>query len=421
MQTVTLASTVSGKEPSVGELCSRLNQTLVEFKPQAVFLPGWSCAASFIAHSWCRSNAVPAVVMSESNSWDDTRSFWKERVKQRLAKMYSSALVGGTTHKQYLVELGMNADQIFLGYDAVDNDYFASKAAEVRGRRTSVENAEMLKPETLKSEISGPRSPSSGLWPPSSPFFLASARFVEKKNLLRLIEAYARYRKMAQSSEVRSPSSLVSGPSSLVSGPSSVVSSPSSVVSSPQSVVRSPSSVVPRHPSRPWDLVLLGDGPLRSSILDLRSSLGLGDSVHLPGFKQYDELPEFYALAKVFIHASTTEQWGLVVNEAMASGLPVLVSNRCGCAQDLVHNGVNGFTFDPADVEQMAQLMFQLSAFQPFRLSEFGSASQRIISDWGTRQFAQGVLAAAKRASMVGASRSSIGDKLFLRLLAAMR
>ena len=52
-----------------------------------------------------------------------------------------------------------------------------------------------------------------------------------------------------------------------------------------------------------------------------------------------------------------------MVNEAMASGLPVLVSNRCGCAQDLVQEGVNGFTFDPYNVEQLAQLMLKISAF----------------------------------------------------------
>ncbi len=81
-----------------------------------------------------------------------------------------------------------------------------------------------------------------------------------------------------------------------------------------------------------WDLVLLGDGPLKPTLLKLISSLGLESCVHLPGFKQYDELPVYLGLAETFIHASTTEQWGLVVNEAMASGLPVLVSNRCGCA-----------------------------------------------------------------------------------------
>jgi 1,2-diacylglycerol 3-alpha-glucosyltransferase len=58
-------------------------------------------------------------------------------------------------------------------------------------------------------------------------------------------------------------------------------------------------------------------------------------------------------LASAFIQASTTEQWGLVVNEAMASGLPVLVSERCGCAPDLVKNGVNGYTFDPYDIKEI--------------------------------------------------------------------
>ena len=118
-------------------------------------------------------------------------------------------------------------------------------------------------------------------------------------------------------------------------------------------------------PSAPWSLVLLGDGPLKSDLCRLISDLRLDACVHLPGFKQYHELPVYYGLASAFVHASTTEQWGLVVNEAMASGLPVLVSNRCGCAQDLVKEGVNGFTFDPCNVEQLAQLMlkFQRSTF----------------------------------------------------------
>ena len=88
----------------------------------------------------------------------------------------------------------------------------------------------------------------------------------------------------------------------------------------------------------------------------------LAGAVILPGFRQYDELPAFYGLARAFVHASTTEQWGLVVNEAMAAGLPVLVSDRCGCAQDLVRNGVNGFTFDPCDVEELAGLMHRVAA-----------------------------------------------------------
>src|SRR5262249_59830905 len=100
-----------------------------------------------------------------------------------------------------------------------------------------------------------------------------------------------------------------------------------------------------------WKLVLLGEGEQRAKLEGLRDALGLRNDVSMPGFKQYDELPAYYGLASAFVHTSTTEQWGLVVNEAMAAGLPVLVSERCGCGPDLVREGVNGFTFDPRQPE----------------------------------------------------------------------
>jgi glycosyltransferase involved in cell wall biosynthesis len=181
--------------------------------------------------------------------------------------------------------------------------------------------------------------------------------------------------------------------------------------------------------------VLLGDGPLRSSILNLRYSLGLEACVHLPGFKQYPVLPAYYGLAGAFVHASTKEPWGLVVNEAMASGLPVLVSNRCGCARDLVQEGVNGFTFDPYNIEEMANAMMQVWSREQgagcgkqnaemlkagdtsTTLAEMGDASRAIISEWGPEQFAKGLKAAAEKAIEVGPQRASWMTRFLLRAL----
>ena len=61
--------------------------------------------------------------------------------------------------------------------------------------------------------------------------------------------------------------------------------------------------------------------------------------VHFYGFRQIDENPVFYALADAFILPSLYEEWGLVVNEAMASGLPVVVSETAGCVEDLLETG----------------------------------------------------------------------------------
>jgi glycosyltransferase involved in cell wall biosynthesis len=163
-------------------------------------------------------------------------------------------------------------------------------------------------------------------------------------------------------------------------------------------------------------LVLLGDGPLRDTVDTQLSTLNLHGHVHLPGFKQYPDLPAYYGLAGAFVHASAVEQWGLVVNEAMASGLPVLVSNRCGCAQDLVRDGENGFTFDPYDVEELAQKMFRLATFG-IRLSIMGQASRRIIADWGTDRFAEGLVAATEKALEIGPRPASVLDRAILRSL----
>jgi 1,2-diacylglycerol 3-alpha-glucosyltransferase len=162
---------------------------------------------------------------------------------------------------------------------------------------------------------------------------------------------------------------------------------------------------------------LLGDGPLKSELNNLIALNGLQKHVHMPGFKQYHELPAFYALAKAFIHASTIEQWGLVVNEAMASALPVLVSNRCGCAQDLVSEGVNGFAFNPYDTQQMAKIMFRISDPQ-FPLADFGAASVRIVAEWSPARFASGLARAVEAAMTAPRYKMTAFDRLLLQLLA---
>lgn len=89
--------------------------------------------------------------------------------------------------------------------------------------------------------------------------------------------------------------------------------------------------------------VLVGSGPLESDIFHRVEQLGI--PVYFAGFKNQQELPEVYAAADVLVLPSISETWGLVVNEAMACGLPVITSDVVGCAPDLVEEGHTGFTF----------------------------------------------------------------------------
>ena len=341
----------------------RLERALKRFNADVVFLPGWSCRGAIFGMDWCLQNGKRAVVMSESTFLDGTRGPVRESVKRGFLRLATAALAGGTLQRKYLIDLGMEPGHVAIGYDAVDNVYFANGAANARSAESGLRSAYHGRTSEVRRQHQLPLR-----------YFLASARFIEKKNLPRLIEAYGRYRSLARSRK------QVTG-------------------------------------QQVWDLVLLGDGPLRPALRALLSTLGLHACVHLRGFRHYEELPVYYGLADAFVHASTTEQWGLVVNEAMASGLPVMVSNRCGCVYDLVREGCNGFAFDPYDVEQLARLMLRVEEVEEEERSRMGDASRRIIAGWGPDRFARGLKEAIECAMRVGPIRASLLDRLLLRVL----
>ncbi|GAB3789692.1 hypothetical protein GCM10028818_58750 [Spirosoma horti] len=111
--------------------------------------------------------------------------------------------------------------------------------------------------------------------------------------------------------------------------------------------------------SAEWGLILLGEGPDYASLDSQINALGLADPVKLIPSRPWYQVPDLLALSDVLVLPSLSEPWGLVVNEAMACGLPVIVSDRCGCASDLVREGENGFVFDPHNQSQLTALLLR--------------------------------------------------------------
>ena len=350
-QRVSLFPEATDHYPDKPELRRAFSSALEQANPDVVAVNGWNNFGSLIAANCCLRHRIPMVVMSESSRQDERRTLGKEAIKRRIAGLYSAALVGGQRHVEYLVELGMPRERIFSGYDVVDNDYFGRRAAEIRNSKSEIRKKNGL-PEN---------------------YFLASARFIEKKNLPCLIRAYAEYR---PGTEIRSEKFEV--------GNNKV----------------------------PWDLVVLGDGPLKADLCHLISDLRLNDHVHLPGFKPYDELPVYYALANAFVHASTSEQWGLVVNEAIASGLPVIVSNRCGCAPELM-NG-NGSTFDPTNEHELTARLLEMASLSDEKRQHLGDNSYRIAANFAPERFGEGLESAANVAMGVPQKRFGVMDRALL-------
>lgn len=304
------------------EACrTAMTEALNRHRPDALGIVGYARPESMAAARWGTRHRRATILMSESQEIDWPRVWWKEMVKRRRVRLFDSALVGGPSHRDYLVRLGLPAERIALGYNAVDNDYFASESEHWRDH------------------------PAARVGLPVSPYFLCVCRFVPEKNLARLIEAFTRYRQTGS------------------------------------------------H-DRPWDLVLCGDGPGRAQVDAAVVASGFAHAIHQPGFVQVDGLPRWYAHAGAFVLPSLVEPWGLVANEAAASGCPLLVSRRAGCSETLVPDppGTTGRRFDPLDVDGLTKALDWMASQPAEALQAMGRRAADVASAWGPKRFADGVV-----------------------------
>ena len=304
------------------QAANKVEQVLDALQPDVVFILGWGFALSQKALRWCRKNDAIPVVMSESKLDDKQRNWLKERYKAiRYVRHFSAALVGGKKHRDYLIKLGIPSARIFIGYDAVDNLHFQQGADNAR---KNPDNARMRQPSI-----------------PMRPYFLAASRFIARKNLVRLVEAYVQYRKTISSQDTK-------------------------------------------------DLVLIGSGEEGDAIAQVLHKYNINQFVHMPGFIGYQDLPDWYGLADAFVHPALHEQWGLVINEACASGLPILCSNTVGAAYELIHNGISGWLFDPTNLGEITHALLRIHHLSNDGRMQMGLEGRKLVSDFGPERFADG-------------------------------
>lgn len=138
-------------------------------------------------------------------------------------------------------------------------------------------------------------------------------------------------------------------------------------------------------------LVFIGDGPLRAS-LEQRVREESLRGVSFTGFVNQSELPKHYAMCDLFALPSTFEPRGLVANEAAACGLPLVVSDRCGCIGDVAEPGENAFVHPAGDSAALADILETLVTDGALR-ERMGARSRTIISGWSFERGVAGVQA----------------------------
>lgn len=298
-------------ESDRGAGAGHVSRVLDALAPDVVAIPGWGDPEGRAALRWCVRRRRPAILMSESKRDDAPRVRWKEWLKRRMwGGRFGAALVGGRRHADYARTLGIPPERIFTGYDVVDNEHFVRGADSVRRGSREI-------PGRLRTFLDG------------APCFLVATRFIDRKNVPRLVRAFARARGCA---------------------------------------------------SVPWKLVICGDGEDRPRIEREVERAGAG-AVLLAGYVPYDEMPAWYGAASAFLHPPLVEQWGLVVNEAMAAALPVAVSRAAGCFDELVGGTGAGWGFDPCDEDEMAAVLTEVQAMPVEALEAMGHAGRRRVRE----------------------------------------
>jgi 1,2-diacylglycerol 3-alpha-glucosyltransferase len=160
-------------------------------------------------------------------------------------------------------------------------------------------------------------------------------------------------------------------------------------------------ATLPQETRRAVGLVLAGDGEERAELVRRGRLIDPGQVI-FPGFLQRDELPAYYALADALVFPTHSDPWGLVVNEAMACGLPVIATSVAGCVADMVREGENGRVLLAMQPEGLAQAMHELLSASELR-KEMGCRSFAMSSRFTPQAWAEGVARAIT--GCVGAGR----------------
>ena len=141
-----------------------------------------------------------------------------------------------------------------------------------------------------------------------------------------------------------------------------------------------------------FSVFMVGSGEMDTELRTLVQNLGLTNVV-FSGFINQAELPRVYAASDVFVWPSENEPWGLIVNEVMCAGIPVIVSDEVGCVPDLVKDGINGYHMKAGSPQSLSDALEQVLV-DPERRADMGRQSLAVVRNWSYEQCRIGLLEA---------------------------
>jgi glycosyltransferase involved in cell wall biosynthesis len=323
----------------------------------AFIVCGWHLKSYWQAIRACRRAGIPVLVRGDSQLMTPRsrlKTLAKEIGYRLMLRQFDGFLVVGQRHREYLAHYGVPADKMFFAPHFVDNEWFAARAAEVRGQRSEVRKKWGIPEEAF--------------------CVLFCGKFIAKKRPLDLVEAAriltAKNAKNAKTASKRPVHLLFVGSGELGSKlreSCNIVFDAENTARSQKSEIRNQKFADSHHPL----------------------SISHQPSASFTGFLNQSELPAAYVAADVMVLPSESETWGLAVNEAMACGLSAIVSDAVGCAPDLIEDGKTGFTFPLGDAAALAERLERLAGMQDCHF-DFTTALSQKLTHYSVKVAAEG-------------------------------
>ncbi|MEO5911739.1 MAG: glycosyltransferase family 4 protein, partial [Pelobium sp.] len=322
-----------------------LISNIEKFSPDAILVFGWAYHSHLKVLRHFKGK-IPIWFRGDSTLLDEQKglkNLFKSYFLKWVYQHVDRAFYVGIANKLYFLKYGLKEVQLSFAPHAIDNERFGlpqiDKSKDLR-KQLSIEEDELL--------------------------FLFAGKMELKKNPMLLLQAFIELEQegeMGKIQEDRAQNQEAGYKTEEVSDKKQGI-----------------------------HLLFLGNGLLEKSLKLKVESLEL-KKVHFMDFQNQSQMPVVYQACNVFCLPSfgPGETWGLAVNEAMASGKAVIVSDRVGCGKDLVRHGENGFIFKHDDVEALLRPL-RYFIENPERENAFGEKSQTIIKNYTFEHIATSII-----------------------------
>ncbi|NTS42557.1 glycosyltransferase family 4 protein [Flavisolibacter sp. BT320] len=322
------------------DLAKELFGALDELNPDIIVAGSIVFTCGALSLRWANKNHKKVISFDDVKSENIKRSKIVNYVKAKLFERVDGYFAPSKSYIDDLKTWGFGEENIILGLNAIDNQYFRKK------------NTDALQSYNFKQFRPCDKTK----------YIICVARLVHVKNHRTMLLAWEKFSKSANAEGL-------------------------------------------------WNLLLVGDGPLEKTLKGLVKDNNIPYVEFLGPVSQMD-LPYYYSISHSAILPSFSESWGLVINEAMAAGLPILISDKCNCKSDLLIEGVNGFSFDPYSEDSILHSLNRVRMRDD--LTDMGIKSLEVIDQFDLKNFATNLLLGIKKLSQQPHRKSSIISNILI-------